>query len=152
MYEYLANDDVLYTDTDSLFKKIPFNKNLIGNKVGEFKLEHGGLIYRAVFVSNKFYCVISQNGVFSTNKGIRDKIQFSEFKKLLKDEPITKKEYRWKRDLNNENIKKEVNLDYVIYGKYEKRKKLYSLGKWIDTTPLFVNEDKIVTTDIVIKK
>ena len=54
---------VYYTDTDSIVTDITLDKNLIGNNLGQFKLER--IIKEGYFISNKTYCLVLQEGSFN---------------------------------------------------------------------------------------
>jgi len=48
-----------YTDTDSIVTDIKLPDHLLGNALGQFKLEHRG--NRSYYISNKTYCLIKGN-------------------------------------------------------------------------------------------
>ena len=47
---------IYYMDTDSIATAIQLADKLVGNKLGQFKLEH--LIKKGFFISSKLYCLI----------------------------------------------------------------------------------------------
>jgi len=51
MYKYLEDDNIVYTDTDSVISTVPLNEN--STLLGEMKRE--GIYYDSVFIKPKFY-------------------------------------------------------------------------------------------------
>ena len=60
-YKFLPNNNVFYSDTDSVFLQHPLNENEVSNTLGAMKLENGN-ISRAVFLGPKCYALELQNG------------------------------------------------------------------------------------------
>jgi hypothetical protein len=57
--------NLYYTDTDSIVTDIALDSKLIGNKLGQFKLEYE--IDKAYFISSKTYCLVLKEGSFDGN-------------------------------------------------------------------------------------
>lgn len=76
------NYKIYYTDTDSLYTDKPLDPSLIGNKLGQFKLEN--VFDQAVFLAPKVYGGITEKGEEITKiKGYKNKISFNDLKSLL---------------------------------------------------------------------
>lgn len=148
MYPYII--DSAYTDTDSILLKNKLPSNLIAKHIGNFKQEYGGKIHKAVLVSPKLYYLSTQVGEITKTKGISLDLNKFDFNVLLKGGSLTIQEERWVRSLKDESIK-ILNKKIIISGEYDKRNKLYSKGKWVDISPLIINElFEIVPTDIIL--
>ena len=130
---------IYYTDTDSIVTDIPLDSNLVGDKLGQFKLE--GEIIDAYFITSKTYCLhLKINNkdkyVIKVKGGSSGSLNKSDFIKMyvgssveaLKRNTITYKEEGYVL-IGNKKIK--LNFD-----SYVKREKVYSDGKWVDTLPL----------------
>lgn len=86
MYPYIR--DSVYTDTDSTYRTSPLNNNIVGNKLGQFKLEQDS-IKTAIFPSNKLYILILEDGfIISKTKGFSAGLSLSEFKELYNSNTI----------------------------------------------------------------
>jgi hypothetical protein len=77
---------VYYSDTDSFVTNTPLPKELIGNNLGQFKLEH--IINKAVFLAPKVYALITEDGkeiikVKGLSKEVINKLHFSDLEALL---------------------------------------------------------------------
>lgn len=61
--------EIYYTDTDSIVTNIPLDSNLVGNKLGQFKLVYK--IKKGYFISSKTYCLIlNDNSQIIKAKGV----------------------------------------------------------------------------------
>jgi hypothetical protein len=75
-------ENLLYSDTDSIFTDVPIPDNLINNELGGLKLEY--IFEDAVFLAPKVYGGILENGKeFSKVKGFTKSVPFSDLKTLL---------------------------------------------------------------------
>jgi len=139
-----------YTDTDSIFIDYDLNPSLIGKKIGLLKQEYGGLIKKGIFPSPKLYILDTIKGLKSKSKGISGGIlTLLDYIDLYKGGFIEVKDIRWKRYLGIDTISL-TQINYTISGDYDKRKKLYSKGRWINTSPLIVNSLlQIVNTELI---
>ena len=52
---------LFYSDTDSIVTNIPLDDRLVGNALGQYKLEY--TIQKAYFISSKTYCLILKCGL-----------------------------------------------------------------------------------------
>lgn len=147
MYPHIINSH--YTDTDSIFIQKPLDNN-VGKKLGQFKLEYGGRISLALFISPKLYMLELNDGkLISKTKGFSGKLTKFDYFKLYEGNVLELNNERWRRYLNL-NMIKSVNQVIALNGNYDKRNLLYSLGSWVSTYPLFVNNKIIMPTDIVL--
>jgi DNA polymerase elongation subunit (family B) len=55
-YKQMLGDNILYTDTDSIFTTVPLPVHLVGEDLGKMKLEY--IADDAVFLAPKVYAVI----------------------------------------------------------------------------------------------
>jgi hypothetical protein len=81
---------IFYSDTDSLFTNKYLNKNLIGTKLGQWKLEYE--FDEAVFLAPKVYGgIISKDKTEITKlKGFKNKVSYKNLKSLLnKDKSLS---------------------------------------------------------------
>ena len=151
MYPYITKS--YYTDTDSVFLAEPLNSNEIGKSLGQFKLEYGCVIKKAIFPSPKLYILDTILGLVCRAKGYsKGDLTLFDYMDIYKGGFIEVKDVRWKRYLGLDTISLE-EMDYRIRGDYDKRNKLYSKGRWVDTSPLVVNSlFQIVNTELIIKE
>lgn len=148
MYPYIVNS--IYTDTDSVFISKPLNENLVGKDLGMFKAEHG-LIINAIFPNPKLYFLEKSDGsIVSKRKGFSGKLSKSDYLELYNGGVLDVIDNRWKRNLEIGTIT-ITEHKMRVYSNFSKRRKMYSLGKWVNTTPLCVNSSlQCMTTDITI--
>jgi DNA polymerase type B, organellar and viral len=133
--------EVYYMDTDSIVvnKRIP--EELIGNKLGLFKLEHE--IEHGYFISPKLYSLKLTNGeTIVKAKGIGNKLEFNQFETLIKNQGIIKAQERWFKDPANANISIK-NIDMHISSMNLKRKQIMVNNKLAHTSPLYI-KNKII--------
>lgn len=138
-YKHLDNTIIYYTDTDSIFINRELDPLLVGDKIGQMKLEH--VFKKAIFLSPKAYGgIYFKNGKeqeFIKIKGLKTSIKFNELLGLLnKDSSIILNQEKWHRNISQANILvKEDSYKLIITE--NKRQLIYdSNGKFIDTLPL----------------
>lgn len=140
--------NIYYTDTDSLVTDKPLNHDLIGDKIGQFKLEY--LVKKAYFITSKTYClIIKENytkaklkkgdtcikvkGAFNTSLNLKD------FMDMYKGINVEAKK---RNTVTNHEKGYVLILDKSIElnsDSYKKREKVYLKNKWTDTKPLIYN-------------
>jgi hypothetical protein len=78
-----SGGNIYYTDTDSIITDKPLPEKLVGDKLGQFKLEHR--IKEGYFISNKTYCIVDFNdNVTIKAKGVNPaSLNLEDFKALL---------------------------------------------------------------------
>jgi DNA polymerase elongation subunit (family B) len=127
MYPFLSN--AYYSDTDSVFLDYPLNKDFIGSDIGQFKLEYGGLIKKAIFPGSKLYLLDTNYGIISKSKGYSGKLSLSDYITLYKADVIRVTDTRWHKDIMNKTVKVVEDQEMVITGEYNKRNKIYSKSR-----------------------
>jgi hypothetical protein len=84
---------IYYMDTDSMVVNSVLQLDLVGNKLGLFKLEHE--IAQGYFISPKLYALKTTNGELIVKaKGIGSKLDYNQFESLIKNETIVKAQER----------------------------------------------------------
>ena len=148
LYLIENNISIYYSDTDSLVLdvkglEILRQKNLIGDKIGQFKFEH--LIKQAFFISNKTYCLVLQNdqSIIKAKGVISNNLTVKQFESMY----YNKTNIKTHKTLSQTNyaqgavniLEKEVILNHDVF---KKRIKIYnSNGLWVDTQPLSINQN-----------
>jgi DNA polymerase elongation subunit (family B) len=85
--------EVYYMDTDSITINGKLPNELVGNKLGLFKLEHE--ISHAYFISPKLYALETFDGKSIVKaKGIGSKLEFNQFETLIENQSIIKAQER----------------------------------------------------------
>jgi hypothetical protein len=142
--KFIEGNEFFYGDTDSAVLAKPLPSNLVGKKIGQFKLEYP-LIKKGYFISPKLYILELENGDFvSKSKGYSGKLDTLDYLELYKGGVIKSMNKRWKRILKLDTVK-IFDQTIRISSNFNKRNKLYSLGKWVDTSPLCVNKHLQIT-------
>jgi hypothetical protein len=80
---------IYYMDTDSIITDIPLDPSLVGDDLGQFKLEYK--VKEGIFISSKTYCLILENGkhVIKSKGVYSDSLTPKDFRKLLKGERVS---------------------------------------------------------------
>ena len=133
--------NIYYTDTDSLVTNIPLDKTMVGNQIGQFKLEHR--VQEGYFMSSKTYCLLLENGqTIIKAKGIlNSSLTLEDFKKLYKGEIISGIKRSAITTLNKGSVIIEDQDTNLSIHNYTKREKVYdSYDKWIDTKALYIDD------------
>lgn len=102
MYKF-KNNSVLYTDTDSIDTTELLNPKLIGNELGQFKLEH--VFDEAIYLAPKVYGGKNKKGELVKIKGLKNPVSYKELKTLLKKNKLLK--------LNQEKWFKNIEEGYI---------------------------------------
>ena len=106
---------IYYSDTDSYVTNKPLPKELIGDNLGQFKLEH--TIKKAVFLAPKVYALINNQGeeiikVKGLTKDTLPEINFETLENLLiKDSSLEFTQDKWFKKI----IAGEIEVDQVAY-------------------------------------
>jgi hypothetical protein len=142
--------NLYYSDTDSIVTNIPLEYKLIGNNIGQFKLEH--TIYKAFFISNKTYLLKANNktiipiSIYFNNvikaKGVNNSnLNLKDFENLYKGVKINSQRTESYKDFSDGYV--NINIKNILLDgdAYTKRLKVYENDKWIDTKPLTINKN-----------
>ena len=115
MSQFKNNDKftLYYTDTDSIFIDKELPEELVGNKIGQFKLEYN--LKEGVFLGPKIYAGITNDDIYiSKVKGFKNAnlIPFDDFKSLLRKDanPLILNHSKWFRSLINSDITIKKNI------------------------------------------
>jgi hypothetical protein len=120
---------VYYTDTDSIVTDIYLNEELVGNEIGQFKLEYK--VKKAYFISSKTYCLVLENGetVIKT-KGLYNKsLTLKDFVNMYKGINVKGIKQNTITVYEEGSVtfeEKEIKLDH---DSYKKREKIYKRNK-----------------------
>jgi hypothetical protein len=145
MSQFKNNPDfkLYYTDTDSIIINKPLPKDMIGNKLGQMKLEN--VITKAVFIAPKVYSLINENGkVIIKAKGLKteviDNLNFNDFENLLiKDSSREFNQEKWHKHLLEGSITTNDVL-YTLKSTSSKRESVYINNVYSNTKPFHYNE------------
>ena len=133
---------IYYMDTDSMVVNSVLQLDLVGNKLGLFKLEHE--IAQGYFISPKLYALKTTNGELIVKaKGIGSKLDYNQFESLIKNETIVKAQERWFKDPANANISIK-NIDMHISSINLKRKQVVENSRLSYTKPIVIDNDNIL--------
>ena len=140
---------IFYTDTDSIVTDLKLKDNLVGEELGQLKLEHEVII--GYFISNKTYCLKIPNDEDKNKKGLVIKIKgalsdssnFSDFRKLYLGIKIPVKKISNLKNYSQGYVNiYEEKIDLSPYS-YNKREKIYVNNLWVNTKPLILNDSVI---------
>lgn len=135
-------DSLYYSDTDSLILNKQLNDEMVSDKIlGLFKLE--GIVNDAIFIASKFY-YLTLNGVPKVvTKGVNNALPvYNDFKNLLSNKSITYETTQlFHRNYTDLELTKKDSV-VTITGAFNKRDKIYRNHTWIDTKPLYYNQEK----------
>jgi len=113
--------ELYYSDTDSIVTNIPLEDKLVGNALGQYKLEY--IIKEAYFISSKTYCLLLKFGTpVIKAKGVNNhKLSEQDFINLYKGEKVETVRTEAYRDFSqgfvNINIVKPIILNGDAYAK-----------------------------------
>jgi len=144
---HLPDYKVYYTDTDSIALDKPLPDEYVGENLGQFKLEYKNKLKSGLFVLPKLYILEKMDEEYiSKAKTIGSDISYYEYKLLYKGVTITKHKEKWVKNIKTGNIytkNTKIDLSYIL----NKRNKVYKNGIWITTSPLIIENDKIINKD-----
>jgi len=117
--------NVYYTDTDSFVTDKMLPPHLMGEELGQFKLEH--TIKEGTFISGKTYCLVTSNGeTIIKAKGVSDNsLSYDKFQTLYNETNVKSVKSNTKVNFGEGYTTismKEVTLNYDAY---KKRTKTY---------------------------
>ena len=117
---------IYYTDTDSIVTDLKLDDNLVGEDIGEFKLEHK--IREGYFISNKTYGIYNELGeTIIKNKGIyKGSLTYDKLQSLYLGNEVTAERYETIKSLSKGGAVLFVKKDISLYpNSYNKRVKVY---------------------------
>ena len=137
-----------YTDTDSVVLDRPLPEHMVGDKLGQLKLEH--VIQKAVFLAPKVYCIIDELGEeiikikgLSSDVIKRTGINFETFVKLL----LYNNYYEFEQDkFFKDLVKGNVSIFETTYNlkvTSNKRDTLYNNNVFTATAPYNYDEIEV---------
>jgi hypothetical protein len=132
-----------YSDTDSIVINKPLPSDMVGNALGQFKLEH--VIKKAVFLAPKVYALITEDGqeiikVKGLKQDVISKLSFSEIEALLiKDSTRELNQEKWFKSIINGEITTS-DMIYTLKSTSNKRLHIYNEGVFTNTKPFNYNE------------
>lgn len=143
--------NIYYTDTDSIITNIKLNDNLVGNELGQFKMEYD--IVKGYFISSKTYCLVlrnHKNSFVCKSKGIENRLlTVEDYENLYNGIDI---QYNRKCAVRNYEVGSVVLKDgpfKIDHNAYKKRIKVFnSNSKWIDTKPITLESGVVKCEDI----
>lgn len=150
LYLFKNNVNIYYMDTDSFVLddngfELLKNINLIGNNLGQFKLEYN--IEKAYIISNKTYCLVlnEKNNEFVIKaKGVnKSSLNINNFIDLYNNKNVNTIKQNTSIDYQNASVEIFNTNVLLNHDSYTKRNKIYnSKGIWIDTEPIDFTNDK----------
>ena len=142
--KHLNDIIVYYSDTDSLITNIPLPDDLLGNKIGQLKIEDK--IKKGIFLSPKVYGYITHEMNSKVKvKGLKSPFDFFElYPVLYKNSSIIKTQDKWYRLWNMGTISIQNEI-YTLSLTYNKRQLIFdSFNKLIGTKPYIFINDQII--------
>jgi hypothetical protein len=135
--KFKYQDNIYYTDTDSIILDVELPESLISNKLGDLKMEYK--IKKGIFLAPKVYGLLLEDGTEVVKvKGSKMKIKFSELEPLLQKEAILKiTQEKWFKNLPEQHIK-ILKILYTLKVTDNKRQLVYKDGILVDTKPIII--------------
>jgi len=140
---------IYYSDTDSYVTNKPLPKELIGDNLGQFKLEH--TIKKAVFLAPKVYALVTtDNELIIKCKGVTQnhikELKFNDIENLLiKDSSLEFTQDKWFKNVIEGTIS-PIQLAYTLKATYNKRNAVYTN---IDNKKIFTDTNPVNYEDII---
>jgi len=130
---------IYYSDTDSLVVNGPLPEEYLDSaKLGKLKLEH--TIREGIFVMPKVYYLESTEGEIVTKcKGFAGKLTKVQYLDLLKGNSQHLQVTKWSKSLKESTVRILRNQSYDLTFSFNKRKRIFKNGVWVNTAPLILN-------------
>lgn len=148
-YKLNNGGDIFYSDTDSIVTNLKLPAEMVDSKeLGKLKLEHQ--IKKAIFITGKTYCFVTQQSQFINKaKGIKSSsIYYHEYLSLIDNVDVkTSLKTQSKIDWTKGFVKIVENKVTLNSNSYKKRIKIYKENRWVDTSPICINE---INTSIIL--
>ena len=135
--------NLYYSDTDSIVIDRPLSMELVGNKLGQLKLEY--VIKRGIFLAPKVYgLVTSDNKEVIKVKGLRPEVLYEfnmdNLEELLhENKTIEFNQEKWYKDIINGNISIK-DVAYSLKVTSSKREAIYVNKSFESTKPFIYSE------------
>lgn len=135
--------NLFYTDTDSIFIDKPLDPSLIGDDLGQFKLEN--VFEKIVFLASKVYGgqILGSTDEICKVKGLKDKVSVDKLEDLLiKDSELELVNEKWFKDKESGTIEVR-NEPYTLTVTDSKRELIYDgNNRFVATEPYKIDESK----------
>jgi hypothetical protein len=140
---------IYYTDTDSIVTDIPLKESLVGDELGQFKLEYK--IKQGYYISNKTYYVDLAEKLWDkrtntyTSSVIKSKtvssksLSLESFEKLYNNQNVGAVKRSSIRNYDKGSVLIVDKTVEISHDAYTKREKIYKRKKWVDTKPLVLD-------------
>ena len=149
---YLKNNHnfhLYYSDTDSIVIDCAEPDELVGNNLGQLKLEY--VLDKAVFLAPKVYGLITEDGGeiikikgITPNAIANEDIHFNDLALLLNQDSSREfTQEKWYKSITQGTITVS-DIAYTLKATSNKRRPVYVDGIYEDTTPYFYNEIEVV--------
>lgn len=106
MYDYLDNESVIYTDTDSIMTEDPLPESMISDKLGMMKCE--GIYTKGIFIKPKMYALLDNDDWTVKIKGISH-ATYDDFIGSIKGGVISKLKFNRMR----ESIRRGITMNAI---------------------------------------
>ncbi len=151
MLDYINNENytIFSTDTDSIAINKPLPDHLVGNKLGQFKLEY--IAKKAIFLSPKLYILELLNGeqVIKARSLGDENLTMNDFIQMSYGLKLNKTKTKFITDMKNGGSVKKLNFSLELSPLNLKRQPHYSNdGRISHTTPLKVQNGEIENVNI----
>ena len=141
MYQF-KNEDLFYSDTDSIDTSRLLNPKFIGLELGKMKLEY--IFKEAIYLAPKAYGAKYSNFELIKIKGSKNLVSFEDLKTLLtKNNKLEINQEKWIKDISKGNIAIHKDI-YTLMVTDNKRKLIYNNNQFIDTKPLILKNGKLL--------
>jgi len=148
--------NIYYTDTDSIVTDIKLDDKLVGNDLGQFKLEYE--ILKGYFISSKTYCLVLKDSKIPfvcKSKGLDNKqLTVEDFDKLYNGTSLEMTKLSAIRNYEEGSVVLTPSSIKLNYDAFKKRVKILdSNEKWIDTKPVSIKDGELSESkDIKLKR
>jgi hypothetical protein len=129
--------NIYYTDTDSIVTDKPLPNHLVGEDIGQFKLEHR--IKKGYFISNKTYCIVDdKDKVIIKSKGVNPKsLTLKDFQDMFEGVSAKALKTYSTKDYALGSVTIDTEMITLDPQSFKKRIKIYGGNNvWSDTYPI----------------
>jgi len=124
-YKNIPGNPCIMSDTDSVVLNYPLPDNLVGNELGQMKLEHE--VKEGIFIRKKLYCILNSNNkeIIKASGIDPSKLNYNSFVKLLTGENIEIERTDFNLDWKTLNLNL-VNSKITVQGLKGEIKTIYN--------------------------